>query len=85
MSNLKDPSEAGMHTTAFREQAAENRNFDKQIVVHQEKISMLEKTASDLEERLREVEKFRWKTTGMGYIGIILLTGIMQILIKKFF
>ena len=65
-------------------QQYENRNFDKQLAIHQEKISTLEKVSSDMETRVRSLEAFKWKASSIIIVAGIVLTTIIQIVIKKF-
>ena len=79
MNNIGKASSSGISEA----QATENRAFDKQIAVHGEKISTLETASSDMETRLRNLEKFKYMTTGIGFILGIVLSAIVQFVFRK--
>ena len=64
-------------------QESENKT---NIAVHQEKISSLEKalekTSADIEDRLRQLEKFKYITVGTALLTGIILSSLIQWFMK---
>ena len=80
MSDIQKPSHSGI----FEAQALENRAFDKTLGIHQEKISSLETVSSDLEQRMRVVEKFHYKYATITFIIGVISMAFIQVLIRKY-
>ena len=80
MTKVQSASESGITES----QVNENRIFDKNIAVHQEKISSLEKSSEDIENRVRNLEKFKYMTIGIVFLVGILLSAFIQWIIKTF-
>ena len=72
-------------------QSLENRNFDKALSVHQEKISSLEKNqdrnSDELESiktRMRSLENFKYVMIGIGIIAGLILPPLIRTIIDSF-